>query len=138
MFYKNINNISLLDELKIYFNDKGYIHKLSNNSSIYSTGSKSDLITVILPKMVGKEANDLLNKYSIHELNLPLIKYNKIYYAYKILELDLLGFKNEQALNDVIVLLYNIINNTRGLTLEQYADEMKRKLINEIIIEDIV
>ena len=135
---QDLHNISLLDELKIYFNDKGYIHKLSNNCSIYSTGSKSDLITVILPKMVGKEANDLLNKYSIHELNLPLIKYNKIYYAYKILELDLLGLKNEQALNDVIVLLYNIINNTRGLTLEQYADEMKRKLINDIIIEDIV
>ena len=54
------------------------------------------------------------------------------------MELDVLGIKNEQALNEVIVLLYNIINNTRGLTLQQYADEMKKKLINKIIIEDIV
>lgn len=88
--------------------------------------------------MAGKESKDLLSKYSIHELNLPLIKYNKIYYANKILELDVLGIKNEQALNDIIVLLYNIINNTRRLTVEQYADEMKNKLINENIIEDIV
>jgi hypothetical protein len=135
---QDLHNISLLDELKKYFNDKGYIHKLSNNCSIYSSGSKSDLITNILPKMAGKECNDLLNKYSIHELNLPLIKFNKIYYANKVLELDSLGIKNEKTLNDVIVLLYNIINNTRGLTLKQYTDEMKKKLINDIIIEDIV
>lgn len=101
-------------------------------------------MSVIFPKMAGKEDNDLLSKYDIHELSLPLIKYNKIYYASKILELDSLGIKNEQVRpgEDVIKLLYNIINNAwaspQGFTLEQYKKEMKLKLTKSNIIEDIV
>lgn len=135
---QDLHNISLLDEIKSYFADKGFIHKLSNNCSIFNVGSKSDLMSVIFPKMAGKEDNDLLSNYDIHELSLPLIKYNKIYYASKILELDSLGIKNEQVLDDVIRLLYNIINNASGLTLEQYKKEMKEKLTKSNIIEDIV
>jgi LAGLIDADG endonuclease len=135
---QDLHNISLLDEIKSYFNNTGFIHKLSNNCSIFNAGSKSDLISVIFPKMAGKETKDLLSKYYIHELNLPLVKYNKIYYASKILELDSLGIKNEQVLDDVIRLLYNIINNTEGLTLEQYKKGVMRKLTKSNIIEDIV
>jgi hypothetical protein len=132
------HNISLLNEVKGYFKDKGFIHKLGNNCSIYNTGDKSDLMTVILPMLAGKEANDLIKNYNIDELELPLIKYNKVYYANKILELDALGIKDKEVLNDIIRLLYHIIKNTGGLTLEQYTDEVKHKLTNNNIIEDIV
>lgn len=132
------HNISLLNEVKTYFNDIGFIHKLSNNCSIYNSGSKPDLISVIFPMMAGKQANDLLTNYNIDELELPLVKYNKIYYANKILELDTFGIKDEKGLNDVVKLLYNIIKNTGGLTLEQYRDEVKHKLTKNNIIEDIV
>jgi len=82
----------------------------------------------------------LLNNYSIDELNLPLVKFNKIYYTYLILnykkaELDL---KNKQVHNDIIRLSYFVFNNTKGLTLEQYKKLVENKLNNNNIIEDIV
>ena len=82
----------------------------------------------------------MLNNYSIDELNLPLVKFNKIYYTYLILnykkaELDL---KNKQVHNDIIRLSYFVFNNTKGLTLEQYKKLVENKLNNNNIIEDIV
>jgi hypothetical protein len=129
-----------LQELKEYFNDKGAIRELKSKCSIYTVGSKDDLISTILPKIAGKELNSLLNNYSIDELNLPLVKFNKIYYTYLILnykkaELDL---KNKQVRNDIIRLSYFVFNNTKGLTLEQYKKLVENKLNNNNIIEDIV
>lgn len=135
---QDIHNSSLLDELKEYFNNKGYIYKLGDNYSVYKSGSRSELLSNILPKLAGLNCKDLIDNYTINELNLPLIKYNKVYYAYKILQYDVLGIKHEEILNKVIVLLYNVINNPGGLTLEQYRNEMKNKLIYNIIVEDIV
>ena len=49
-------NLSLLNEIKSYFNERGGVYKINNNCNIYKVGSKSDLISVILPKMANKES----------------------------------------------------------------------------------
>jgi hypothetical protein len=87
------HNISLLNEIKSYFNDKGGVYNISKECNIYKVGSKSDLMSVILPKMVNKESMELIKDYKMEELKLPLIKYNKIYYICKILECCPKGFK---------------------------------------------
>jgi len=50
------HNLSLLNEIKSYFNERGGVYKINNNCNIYKAGSKSDLISVILPKMANKES----------------------------------------------------------------------------------
>lgn len=82
---QDVHNVSLLNEIKSYFYDKGAVYSLSKECSIYKTGSKSDLISVILPKMANKESMALIADKKIEELKLPLLKYNKIYYACQIL-----------------------------------------------------
>jgi hypothetical protein len=43
----------------------------------------SDLLSVVLSKMVNKESTELIKDYKMEELELPLMKYNKIYYIVK-------------------------------------------------------
>ena len=139
---QDIHNVSLLEEVKEYFNNKGSVNKLNDTqASNYSSGNKSDLRTVILPMLAGKNPGDLIKNYNIDELELPLLKYNKVYYANKILELELdtSGIKDEKTLREVIRLLYFIVRDTKGLTSEEFIEERMRALINKKnIVEDIV
>jgi len=67
--------------------------------------------------------------FNIEELKLPLIKYNKIYFTYKILEYGFVNLsENKLVLNEIIRLSYYVIKNSDNLTLELYAKEMNRKL----------
>lgn len=106
---QDTHNISLANEVRGYFKDIGYISDSDKSGySKYRVHRKSDLRTVISPMLAGKEPNDLIKKYNIDELELPLIKYNKLYHANKILELELYtsGFKDKKDLKDIIRLLY--------------------------------
>lgn len=126
---QDVHNISLLDEIKSYFNDTGFIYKLNNHCSIYNTGSRSDIMSVIIPKMTGKDSKELRLNFNIEELKLPLIKYNKIYFTYKILEYGFVDLsENKLVLNEIIRLSYYVMKNYDNLTLELYAKEMNRKL----------
>lgn len=54
---QDVHNLSLLDEIKSYFNGEGQIYELknSNNCFIYNTGSRSVLREIILPRLMGKK-----------------------------------------------------------------------------------
>ena len=72
------HNISLLNEIKSYFNDIGGIYEINKNCSVYKAGSKSALISVILPKMVNKESIEWVKDpqwavdFTSSGVNLPL------------------------------------------------------------------
>lgn len=81
---QDAHSLSLLDEIKSYFNNVGTIYELSNNCSIYKVGSKAELISTVLPKMANKESTNLVkDRYE----SLPFMKFNKIYCSCKIIEL---------------------------------------------------
>jgi hypothetical protein len=69
---------SLLNEIKSYFNNGG-VYNISKKCNICKVGSKSDLMSVVLSKMVNKESTELIKDYKMEELKLPLMKNNKIY-----------------------------------------------------------
>jgi hypothetical protein len=123
------HNISLLNEVKSYFNDKGGIYNIRKECNIYKSGSKSDLMSVILPKMVNKESMESIKDCSLEELKLPLLKYNKIYYICKILEYcSSPGFKlNKETMNEIIRLSYLVSRESDNKTLEEYVEELNRK-----------
>lgn len=120
------HNTSLLNEIKSYFNDTGDIYEINKNCSIYKVGSKAALISVILPKMVNTESIDWTKDLS--ELSLPLIKYNKIYYSWKILEYLSEGL-NKENMEDVIMLSYYVRQEYGNITLEEYVEKVKRKYL---------
>lgn len=100
---QDIHNLSLLEEIKKFFNDKGSIYALKNSANcyVYTTGSKFLLYEVILPKMMGINKNLRTNK--IKEVVFPLIKYYKIICTYRILEyvfVDLI--KDKETLREII------------------------------------
>lgn len=119
-----MHNLSLLNEIKSYFNEKGSVNRLSNECSIYKTGSKSDIMSTILPKMVGKESIAAIMDAKVEELKLPLLKYNKIYYACKIFELSPVGAKlSKETMDKVIALSYYISRESDHSTQEQYVEK---------------
>lgn len=130
---QDVHNLSLLDEIKSYFNDKGGVYKINDNCSIYKSGSKPDLISVILPKMSNKESIDWVQRLdeamASSELRLPLLKYNKIYYSCKILELLRLESSksglNKEQINEIITLSYYIRQESDDITLEEYVEKVK-------------
>lgn len=131
---QDVHNLSLLDEIKAYFNGKGGVYTISDRCSIYKAGSKLDLMAVILPKMVNTESlewtKDSLGElnWGFSELNLPLVKYNKVYSACKILELYSKGSKlNKEEVNEVIRLSYYARQESDNITLEKYVQEVNRK-----------
>lgn len=129
------HNLSLLNEIKSYFNDRGGIYKINENCSIYKVGSKSDLISVVLPKMANKESIEWVNDYrdfdaASSELNLPLLKYNKIFYSCKILKLlSEKGGLNKENINDIIMLSYYVRQEFDNLSLEEYIEKVKQKYL---------
>jgi len=128
------HNISLLNEIKSYFNDTGGIYEINKNCSVYKVGSKSALMSVILPKMVNKESIGWVKDtqgaidFASSELNLPLMKYNKIYYSWKILELLSEGL-NKENMNEIIMLSYHVRQESDNITLEEYVEKVKQKYL---------
>ena len=62
------------------------------------------------------------------ELNLPLLKYNKIYYSCKILELLSEGL-NKENINEIIMLSYHVRQESDNITLEKYVEKVKQKYL---------
>ncbi len=128
------HNISLLNEIKSYFNDTGGIYEINKNCSVYKVGSKSALMSVILPKLVNKESIEWVKDtqgafdFASSELNLPLMKYNKIYYSWKILELLSEGL-NKENMNEIIMLSYHVRQESDNITLEEYVEKVKQKYL---------
>jgi hypothetical protein len=125
------HNVSLLNEIKSYFNDKGGVYSISKECNIYKAGSRSDLASVILPKMVGGESMTLIKEKKMEELKLPLLKYNKIYYTCKILEHCPPGFKLNGApyeiMDEIMRLSFYVRQESDDITLENYVEELKKK-----------
>lgn len=122
---QDVENLSLLYEINSYFNNKGGIYKLSKLCNIYKSGSKSDLISDILPKMINKESIFELDKDPT-DLYLPLMKYDKIYYSCKILELLSLNTKlNDKSLNEILKYSYYVSKNSNDMTFSEYVQNLK-------------
>jgi len=127
------HNLSLLDEIKNYFNGEGHIYGVnsSNKYGIYNTGSRSVLHNTILPKMMGKETYELLNSSDLEDVRLPLIKYNKISCTYKILEYGLLDIgsakEEKEKMGEIIKLIYYVRKDEK-LTFEEYKQKMYTNL----------
>ena len=120
---QDVHSLSLLNEIKSYFNNVGEIYELSSKCSIYKVGSKFDLISVIFPKMTNKEYIDKV-KYE----NLPFIKYNQIYCIWKII--DILSRNktlDEKLLNEVMELAYYTRKDSDIVSLKQYVQGIKNK-----------
>jgi len=139
-------NLSLLNEIKSFFNETGGIYEIASNCSLYKTGSKSALASIILPKMIDKESLNRIDCLSPCELNLPLLKYNKIYYSCQILNLlsspawergagftrltatETNGYKiNEKNIDKILELSYYIRDESDNITLEKYLENLKQK-----------
>ena len=119
------DNLLLLEEIKSYFSNVGGIYEISKLCNIYKAGSKSDLISVILPKLANKESIELIkDPYE----GLPCIKYNKIYCCSKILLL-LSGSSllTKESLNEILMLSYYISKISDNMTLKQYIEDIKQK-----------
>ena len=128
-------NFTLLEEIKYFFNDTGGIYTIGNNCNLYKVGSKSILSSIILPKMVNKESLDWVDCSQknvdidlISKLNLPLLKYNKIYYSCKILKLLSNGYKiNKENRDKIIEWSYYIRDESDNTSLEKYIENFKQK-----------
>lgn len=139
---QDIHNLSLLHEIKNYFKQEGNIYKLSDNCVRYNTSNTKSLMHIILPLFSGKQiltpGITTIDEFDISNLNLPLIKYNKIFYTAKLLKANNIGINNESDLNYVITLCYCIFHNKHNISLHDYTKITKNKLFNNNIIEDIV
>jgi hypothetical protein len=121
---QDVHSLSLLEEIKSYFNNAGTIYELSNNCSIYKVGSKAELISTVLPKMVNKESISLVkDRYE----SLPFMKFNKIYCSCKILELLTQDRISETTLNEILEFSYYISKDSDKISLEQYIKDIKQK-----------
>jgi len=121
---QDVHSLSLLNEIKSYFDNKGAIYELSKNCSIYKVGSLSDLISTVLPKIANKESIYLVkDRYD----GLPLMKFNKIYCSCKILELLSKDSISEKTLHEILELSYFISKDSDKITLNQYIENVKQK-----------
>lgn len=141
------HNLSLLNEVKSFFNNAGGIHEIGSNCSLYKVSSKSALTSIILPKMVNRETLDWVD-YSEESvaidlaspgLSLPLLKYNKVYYTCKILkflssplstglkEKGVLNLNKAENINKVITWSYYVSEQSDNITLEKYVENFKQK-----------
>lgn len=124
---QDIHNLSLLNEIKSYFNNVGGVYELSKQSNIYKSGSKSDLISEILPKMLNKESFEELDLAGpATKLHLPFIKYNKIYYSCKILKLLSKGSNlNDKSFNETLMFSYYVSGKSDNMTFKEYVKDLQ-------------
>lgn len=149
---QDIHNISLLNEVKMFFYDVGAVYEMNDKYALYKASDVKDLMYTILPIISGKHINssNIASSYSLEEsfdsidsceisdLSLPLIKYDKIYYTAKMLKANLISINTESDLNHMISLSYKVFYNKHGISLEQYIEKIKKTLSKDHIIEDIV
>ena len=147
---QDIHNISLLNEVKMFFYDVGAVYEMNDKYALYKASDVKDLMYTILPIISGKHINssniassysesfDSIDSCEISDLSLPLIKYDKIYYTAKMLKANLISINTESDLNHMISLSYKVFYNKHGISLEQYIEKIKKTLSKDHIIEDIV
>ncbi len=121
---QDVHSLSLLDEIKSYFNNTGTIYELNKNCSIYKVGSRSELISIVLPKIANKESIHLIKHR--HE-GLPLMKFNKIYCSCRILELLSQDSISEKTLHEIMELYYYISKHSDKITLNQFIENIRQK-----------
>ena len=114
---QDIHNLSLLNEIKSYFNDRGEVLELSKQCNIYKSGKKSDLISVILPKILNKESLE----GDFDNLFLPFMKGYKIYFTCKILELLKKSTLDKSTFHEVLRFSYHISRKSDNLTFKDYV-----------------
>ena len=114
---QDIHNLSLLNEIKSYFNDRGEVFELSKQCNIYKSGKKSDLISVILPKILNKESLE----GDFDNLFLPFMKGYKIYFTCKILELLKNSTLDKSTFHEVLRFSYHISRKSDNLTFKDYV-----------------
>lgn len=123
---QDINNESLLNEIKLFFNDMGSIrkHKIEKSSSYYIT--KTDILNIVIPKLTNYED---LNNLNFNELTGPKIKLYKFYNFILINEiLKSNKLSDPIILNNILDILYNVIDNKKNITLDEYKTDMINKL----------
>jgi len=121
---QDVHSLSLLDEIKSYFNNTGTIYELNKNCSIYKVGSRSELISIVLPKIANKESIHLIkDRYE----GLPLMKFNKIYCSCRILELLSQDSISEKTLHEIMELSYYISKDSDKITLNQFIENIRQK-----------
>lgn len=121
---QDVHNISLLNEIKSYLNNTGTIYKLNDKCSIYKVGSKSELVSIVLPKLANKESIYLVkDRYE----GLPLMKFNKVYCSCRIIELLSQNSISEETLYKIFELSYYISKDSDKITLNQYIENIKKK-----------
>lgn len=129
---QDLYNESLLEEIKLFFNNVGNIRKRNDENSISYFVTKKDIKQVIFPKLFNKSPSDLY-KYdlSYNEISGTIIKLYKIYNVILIFILlnDNNSLRNPLLLDKIIKLTYNIIKNPKNLTLEEYSYYIKSKLL---------
>ena len=128
---QDIHNLSLLQEIKSYFDGVGGIYEISKVCKIFKVGSKSDLILKVLPKMTNRSSIELVKDPFD---GLPLMKHNKIYYCCKIF--DILNKRsgtlmNEESLDEILRLSYYIQKDSEHITIDKYVNDLKQRLKSE-------
>lgn len=125
---QDIHNVSLLKEVKSYFNNVGKIYTLSPLLVRYDVKSLVDIRTIVLPLMINKSVEDTTYDENI---KLPIIKGNKIYNIIKILEIinnNKKTYKNPNILIEIIKLSYNVIKNNKNIKMDEYIQIVLNKL----------
>jgi hypothetical protein len=75
--------------------------------------------------MINKESLTELDK-NPDKLSLPFMKYDKIYYTCKILELLSLSSKlNDKSFNEILMYTYYVSGKSVNLTFKEYVKDLK-------------
>lgn len=123
---QDIHNISLLYEIKEFFNNVGNISDLKCNAFRYDIRSRHDILNEFIPKFNNNYSNGINNN----------VRLFKIKYMIKLLEFinnnNSSIIKNKEQLIKVSKLMYWIFNNVNNLTLNQYINFMLNKFKNKI------
>lgn len=125
---QDIHNLSLLEEIKKYFNNVGSILNISNNCVLYKVSSKIDLLNTILPKLTNIGNIEDISDGSPEDpgrvlpaRSLPLIKYNKFFYTWKILNSCPVGtIQQKHIFDNIIKWLYYVSKHSDTIELKEY------------------
>ncbi|YP_008475090.1 putative LAGLIDADG endonuclease (mitochondrion) [Ogataea philodendri] len=110
------NEMLLLNNIKSYFNNIGHIYNINNTSFRWETKSIVEFNKNILNKMITEDNYPLIKGYKIkHMIN--VLKYISDNKDYK---------KNNDKIRYIISELYNIIENKKGIRLDEYIKKLMK------------